>query len=59
MSAGSIRLLQSTPCWLPQTQTWMFEQPRALPDEFENHVVAENPLPRSGVLQQPSGEAGF
>jgi len=41
MSAGSIRLLQSTPCWLPQTQTWMFEQLRALPDEFENHVVCE------------------
>lgn len=36
-----IRLIQSAPSWLPQTQTWMFEQLRALPGEFENHVVCE------------------
>jgi colanic acid/amylovoran biosynthesis glycosyltransferase len=40
-AADPIRLIQSAPSWLPQTQTWMFEQLRALPREFESHVVCE------------------
>ena len=40
-ASASIQLIQSTPSWLPQTQTWMFEQLRALPSEFESHVVCE------------------
>ena len=36
-----VRIIQSAPVWLPQTQTWMFEQLRALPSEFECHVCCE------------------
>lgn len=36
-----MRLIQSAPVWLPQTQTWMFEQLRALPSDFECHVACE------------------
>ncbi|NEO25169.1 glycosyltransferase, partial [Moorena sp. SIO4A5] len=36
-----IKVIHSYPFWLPQTQTWMYNQVRYLPDEVENHIVCE------------------
>jgi colanic acid/amylovoran biosynthesis glycosyltransferase len=36
-----IKVVHSYPIWLPQTQTWMYNQVRYLPDEVENHIVCE------------------
>ncbi len=44
MNPGSSRpcvVLHSTFRWLPQTQTWLYNQIRYLPPEVENHVVCE------------------
>jgi colanic acid/amylovoran biosynthesis glycosyltransferase len=40
-ASGMSRLtvLHSCPVWLPQTQTWLYNQVRALPVEVENHVA--------------------
>jgi len=32
------RVLHNTPVWLPQTQTWMFNQVRYLPSDIEAHI---------------------
>ena len=37
----SLRVLQSVSSWLPQTQTWLYDQVRQLPDWIDNHVVCE------------------
>lgn len=34
-------VLQSFPTWLPQTQTWMYNQVLCVPGKVENHVVCE------------------
>ena len=34
-------VIQSTPIWLPQTQTWMYNQAKYLPDDIESHIVCE------------------
>ena len=34
-------VLHSTPVWLPQTQTWMYNQIRYLPDGIDAHVTCE------------------
>jgi colanic acid/amylovoran biosynthesis glycosyltransferase len=34
-------VVHSSPIWLPQTQTWMYNQVRYLPAEVESHVVCE------------------
>lgn len=37
----TIPVLHSCPVWLPQTQTWMYNQLRYLPPDIEAHVVCE------------------
>ncbi len=37
----TLRVLHSFPVWLPQTQTWMYNQIRHLPDDIDRHVVCE------------------
>jgi len=34
-------VIHSFPVWLPQTQTWMYNQVRYLPEEIETHIVCE------------------
>ena len=34
-----LTVLHSCPVWLPQTQTWLYNQVRALPVDVENHVA--------------------
>ena len=34
-----LAVLHSCPVWLPQTQTWLYNQVRALPGDIENHVA--------------------
>lgn len=34
-------VLQYVPCWLPQTQLWLYEQFTHLPDSFIPHIVCE------------------
>ncbi len=34
-------VIHSTPVWLPQTQTWMYNQARYLPAEIDCHVVCD------------------
>ena len=44
-ACGSLSVLHSCPVWLPQTQTWLYNQVRALPGDIESHVAclrAEN-----------------
>lgn len=36
-----IRVVRYTPCWLPQTMTWVYTNQQFLPVDFENHVVCE------------------
>ena len=33
--------MHSTPCWLPQTMTWLYNQLRFLPPSVTNHIVCE------------------
>ena len=40
-SNGRLTVLQSAASWLPQTQTWMYQQTRFLPDDVETHVVCD------------------
>lgn len=37
----NIKVIHSHPIWLPQTQTWMYNQVRYLPDQIENHIVCD------------------
>jgi colanic acid/amylovoran biosynthesis glycosyltransferase len=36
------KVIHSHPIWLPQTQTWMYNQVRYLPNEIENYIVCES-----------------
>ena len=36
-----MKVVHSFPIWLPQTQTWMYNQVRYLPGWVENHIVCE------------------
>ena len=36
-----IIVMHSTPTWLPQTETWMYNQAKYLPDDIESHIVCE------------------
>jgi len=38
---GKLVVVHSSPVWLPQTQTWMYNQVRYLPPEVESHIVCE------------------
>ena len=33
--------IHSFPFWLPQTQTWMYNQVKSLPRDVHRHVVCE------------------
>lgn len=35
------KVIHSFPIWLPQTQTWMYNQVRYLTDDIESHIVCE------------------
>ncbi len=35
-------VIHSFPTWLPQTQTWMYNQIRCLPKDIEPHIVCDN-----------------
>lgn len=37
----TVTVLHSFPVWLPQTQTWMYNQVRYLPPDIEAHIVCE------------------
>jgi colanic acid/amylovoran biosynthesis glycosyltransferase len=39
VAMSRVTVLHSCPVWLPQTQTWLYNQVRALPAEVENHVA--------------------
>jgi colanic acid/amylovoran biosynthesis glycosyltransferase len=41
LEKAKIKVIHSFPVWLPQTQTWMYNQVRYLPDDVENHIVCE------------------
>src|SRR5689334_16630698 len=36
-----IKVLRYTPCWLPQTMTWVYTHTRSLPEQFESLVVCQ------------------
>jgi len=38
---NTLRVIHSFPVWLPQTQTWMYNQVRYLPEDIEPHIVCE------------------
>lgn len=42
MRDGDFRVVHYVPTWLPQTQTWLFNQLKFLPPDFENHVVCRS-----------------
>jgi len=37
----SLKVIHSTSVWLPQTQTWMYNQTKYLPENIELHIVCE------------------
>lgn len=39
--SASLRIAHYTRRWLPQTQTWLYNQVRYLPDDIEPHVICE------------------
>lgn len=38
---SSPTILHSTPVWLPQTMTWLYNQARFLPPEITSHIICE------------------
>ena len=66
-----IKVIHSTPVWLPQTMTWLCNQVQYLPDDIESHIVCEktenldqfgvpniNSLPELSLLSR-FGESGL
>lgn len=41
MKPDKLIAIHSFPVWLPQTQTWMYNQVKYLPDSIQSHVVCE------------------
>lgn len=41
MTQDKLVAIHSFPVWLPQTQTWMYNQVKYLPDNIRSHVVCE------------------
>lgn len=37
----NVKILHSTPVWLPQTMTWLYHQSRFLPPEIDSHILCE------------------
>jgi colanic acid/amylovoran biosynthesis glycosyltransferase len=42
MKQDTLRVIHNSPLWLPQTQTWMYNQIKYLPESVEVHVVCES-----------------
>ena len=38
---NQLKVIHNYRCWLPITQTWLYNQVRYLPDNIENHIVCE------------------
>jgi colanic acid/amylovoran biosynthesis glycosyltransferase len=36
-----VKILHFVECWLPQTETWLFNHVRALPESVESHIVCQ------------------
>jgi colanic acid/amylovoran biosynthesis glycosyltransferase len=41
MKQNKLAVIHSFPIWLPQTQTWMYNQAKYLPDTVDVHIVCE------------------
>ncbi len=41
MSDATITVIHNCQSWLPQTQTWLYNQVRYLPQEIEAHIICE------------------
>ncbi len=41
-SVDKLTVIHSVRCWLPQTETWLYNQVLSLPEEVQNHIVCEN-----------------
>lgn len=41
MTVPTTTVIQSASSWLPQTQTWLYQQVRHLPDDIVSHIVCE------------------
>lgn len=39
--SDKIKVIHSSPVWLPQTQTWMYTQVKYLPNNIETHIVCD------------------
>jgi colanic acid/amylovoran biosynthesis glycosyltransferase len=37
----NLNVIQRVPVWLPQTQTWIYNQTKYLPDDITSHIVCE------------------
>ncbi len=40
----TITAAHSFPVWLPQTQTWLYQQVRSLPDDITSHIICKETL---------------
>jgi len=65
MTTETIRVIHNFPIWLPQTQTWMYNQAKNLPKSIDLHIVCERTrnleqfsLPNIHCLEAES-KAGF
>lgn len=38
---NKFKAIHNSPCWLPRTRTWLYNQIRYLPDNIENHIFCE------------------
>jgi colanic acid/amylovoran biosynthesis glycosyltransferase len=36
-----VKILHFVECWLPQTETWLYNHVKALPDSVESHIVCQ------------------
>ena len=41
ISNKNFKVIHNCPCWLPRTQTWLYNQIRYLPDSIENHIFCK------------------
>ncbi len=41
MKRDNLKVIHSFPIWLPQTQTWMYNQVKYLPENIHTHIVCE------------------
>jgi len=41
MNTSTLTVIHNCQSWLPQTQTWLYNQVRYLPQEIESHIICE------------------